>query len=66
MRHLRKTQMGYFEHLAFAAGHGISAIVFGIGLIIHAIVPPLFDKSGRFLYLRLEEDFGDRETIEYR
>ncbi len=66
MRHLKENQMTYLEHLVFAVGHGLAAIVFGIGLIIHAIVPPLFDKSGRFLYMRLKEDFGDRDPIEYR
>ena len=56
-KHLHENNMGYFEHLVFAASHGITAIVLGIALIVHSIVPPLFPRAGSALKARLSEDF---------
>lgn len=56
-RHLRENNMGYFEHFVFAASHGVSAIVVGVGLLIHAVFPPLFPRAGRVLLARLKPDF---------
>ena len=58
LRHLRENNMGYFEHLVFAASHGVTAIVLGVALIVHAILPPLFPRAGRALLLRLRPDFS--------
>ena len=58
-RHLRENDMGYFEHLVFAASHGVTAIVIGAALVIHAVLPPLFPRAGRALLARLKPDFED-------
>lgn len=56
-RHLRENNMGYVEHFVFAASHGVSAIVIGVGLLVHAVFPPLFPRAGRVLLARLKPDF---------
>lgn len=56
-RHLKENNMGYFEHLVFAASHGITAIVLGLGLLVHAVIPPLFTLAGATLLARLRKDF---------
>ena len=56
-KHLRENGMSYAEHFVFAASHGVSAIVMGIALIVHAVVPPLFPRAGSALKARLSKDF---------
>ena len=58
-KHLRENDMTYLEHLAFAVSHGVSAIVLGIALIVHGILPFLFPRAGRALKVRLSEDYRD-------
>lgn len=57
-KHLQENNMAYVEHLVFAGSHGVSAIVIGIALIIHALVPPLFPRAGSALKARLSKDFS--------
>lgn len=55
--HLRENNMGYFEHLKFASGHGIECIKAGILLITHSLIPAWFSKAGIKLTNKLNKSF---------
>lgn len=57
VEHLDQNNMGYWEHLRFAASHGIRCIKAGILLIVHSIMPALFPKTGSILVNKLNRDF---------
>jgi len=57
--HLKQNSMGYFQHLKFAASHGIRCIKAGFLLIIHSVIPALFPKTGSILVNKLNKDFTE-------
>jgi len=57
--HLKQNNMGYFQHLKFAASHGIRCIKAGLLLIIHSVIPALFPKTGSILVNQLNKDFTE-------
>ena len=59
VEHLKENNMGYWEHLLFASGHGIRCIKAGILLIIHSIIPAFFPKTGSILVNKLNKSFTD-------
>ena len=59
VEHLDQNNMGYWEHLRFAASHGIRCIKAGILLIVHSIMPALFPKTGSILVNKLNRDFTE-------
>jgi len=59
VEHLDQNNMGYWEHLRFAASHGIRCIKAGVLLILHSIIPAFFPKTGSILVNQLNKDFTD-------
>jgi len=59
IEHLDKNNMGYWEHLRFAASHGIRCIKAGVLLILHSIIPALFPRTGSILVNKLKKDFTE-------
>lgn len=59
VEHLDQNNMGYWEHLRFAASHGIRCIKAGVLLIVHSIMPALFPKTGSILVNKLNRDFTE-------
>lgn len=52
--------MNYWEHMRFAAGHGIECVKNGLFLIIHSIIPAWFSKAGASLTNKLNKVFTDQ------
>lgn len=50
----------YFQHLKFAVYIGFNMIVGGLALLIHAIFPFLFLKTGSRLLFKMTHRFVDR------
>jgi len=46
MSHLREQGESYFDHFMVATRAGLTAILSGLILLIHAIVPELMTRSG--------------------
>ena len=61
VEHLQENNMGYWEHLLFASGHGIRCIKAGILLILHSFIPALFPKTGSILVKKLNKSFTDHK-----
>jgi len=59
IEHLKENNMGYFEHLQFAASHGIRCIKAGFLLMFHSIIPALFPKTGSVLVNELNKSFTE-------
>ena len=59
VEHLQENNMGYWEHLKFASGHGIRCIKAGVLLILHSIIPAFFPKTGSVLVNQLNKSFTD-------
>ena len=57
VEHLKENNMGYWEHLKFASGHGIRCIKAGVLLILHSIIPAFFPKTGSVLVNELNKSF---------
>ena len=57
--HLKDNNMGYWEHLKFASGHGARCIKAGFLLILHSLVPALFPKTGSVLVNELNKSFTE-------
>ena len=57
--HLKENNMGYWEHLKFASGHGIRCIKAGVLLILHSFIPALFPKTGSVLVNELNKSFTE-------
>ena len=65
--HLRENNMGYFEHLKFASGHGVRCIISGILLITHSLIPAWFSKTGINLTNKLNKVFtNDNEWLDLK
>tara|TARA_B100000497_G_C7571239_1_gene344167 strand:+ start:565 stop:864 length:300 start_codon:yes stop_codon:yes gene_type:complete len=60
IEHLKENQMNYWEHMKFAAGHGIECVKNGLLLIIHSIIPAWFSKAGASLTNKLNKVFTDQ------
>lgn len=52
-KHLDESQVGYFEHFAWAISAGFSLIWAGIASLIHAIVPSLFPGTAAYTVIDL-------------
>jgi hypothetical protein len=61
--HLKENNMSYWEHFAFACGHGLICLKAGLLLIIHSIIPGLFPRTGSILVTQLSESFTVHETF---
>lgn len=61
VEHLKENNMGYFEHLLFAASHGIRCIKAGVLLMFHSLIPACFPKTGSILVEKLNQSFTDHK-----
>lgn len=61
IEHLKENNMGYWEHLLFASGHGIRCIKAGLLLFLHSLIPALFPKTGSILVKKLNKSFTDHK-----
>lgn len=59
VEHLQENNMGYWDHLKFASGHGIRCIKAGVLLMLHSLIPALFPKTGSVLVNELNKSFTD-------
>ena len=59
VEHLKENNMGYWQHLKFASGHGIRCIKAGVLLILHSLIPALFPKTGSVLVNELNKSFTE-------
>lgn len=59
LRHLKDNNMGYCKHFKFASCHGLRCIKAGLLLIMHAVIPALFPKTGSVLVNKLNKDFTE-------
>lgn len=55
--HLRRNRMTYLGHMRFASFHGASCIRAGIMLLVHAVVPGVWETAGGRLLGRLQQSF---------
>lgn len=58
-KHLDRNGMTYWQHFAFASGHGLRCLRAATYLIVHAAAPALFPHAGSRLVARLEKDFTE-------
>lgn len=56
-QHLSDNNMTYSQHFIFAFSHASRCIIFGGLLLVHSIVPAVFQKAGSTLTTRLSRDF---------
>lgn len=63
--HLAKNKMTYFGHMRFASFYGVVCIRAGILLLIHSLIPGLYERAGSKLVRRLKQVF-DRHELEKR
>ena len=56
--HLKENNMSYYEHMLFAVAYGCTAMLAGICLIIHAILPCFFQYTGSNLVKKLVKVFS--------
>jgi hypothetical protein len=67
IKHLKENNMTYWQHLVFAAAHGLRCIKAGICLIVHSIIPGLLPKTGSNLVNELNKSFIDHnECIKFQ
>lgn len=59
LEHLKDNNMGYWKHFKFASGHGLRCIKAGVLLMLHAIVPAFFPKTGSVLVNELNKSFTE-------
>lgn len=55
--HLANNSMTYKSHFMFAASHGVRCIKAGVLLIIHALLPCYWRRTGSMLVHELSKDF---------
>ena len=58
-KHLQENKMNYWQHFCFAASHGFCCIKAGIFLLVHSLVPALFQRAGSIIVRRLNKSFTD-------
>ena len=56
--HLDETNMTYWQHWRFAAGHAARCLIAAIQFIVHACLPEVFVSTGRRLLCRMKRDFA--------
>jgi hypothetical protein len=59
-QHLEETGETYGEHFAAASGFGLKMIAGGLGCLIHAFVPFLFERTGSDTVRRLNSTLCKR------
>ena len=64
--HLRRNRMTYIGHMRFASWHGAACIRAGIMLLVHAVVPGVWETAGGRLLGRLLKDFTPLEDCKGR
>jgi hypothetical protein len=57
-RHLKENNMTYFEHMFFASTYGFIALLSGLYLLVHAILPCFFQDTGSNLIKKLNKVFS--------
>ena len=66
-KHLDENKMSYCSHFVFACGYGLRCIKSGLLLILHAIVPGLFPRTGIKLVNILNKVFTkDNEWLQLK
>jgi len=55
--HLDDTNMSYFQHWRFAAGHAARCLMAAVQFLIHACLPEVCISTGRRLLCRMKRDF---------
>jgi hypothetical protein len=58
--HLEENNINYFQHMFFAIGIAKTAILAGLCLFIHALLPCYFQKSSSNMLVALAEKFKTR------
>jgi hypothetical protein len=61
--HLTENNMSYLQHLKFAVLYGCICFIAAICLIIHAILPCFFERTGSDLVKMLVLVFKKRDQI---
>ena len=59
--HLASNGMTYAEHMRFASSHGAACIRAGLRLLVHAVVPGVWQTAGGRLLGRLQGAFTPLE-----
>jgi hypothetical protein len=62
--HLKENNMTYYQHFKFAVFHGLVCILAGFCLIIHAVLPCIFQTAGSDLVQSLAIVFKKRRRID--
>ena len=63
-QHLQENNMTYYQHLKFAMFHGFVCVLAGLCLIIHSILPSIFQTAGSDLVQSLAIVFKKRRRID--
>jgi hypothetical protein len=63
-KHIQENNMTYYQHFKFATFHGVVCILAGLCLIIHAILPCIFQTAGSDLVQSLAIVFKKRKRID--
>lgn len=63
IKHLNDNNMSYFQHLKFAFNHGSLCIVAGLMLIIHSILPSVFQRAGSSIVNILNKSFIEHNEL---
>lgn len=58
--HLHTVQENYFQHLAFAAPFCLRMIAGGLGGLVHAIIPALFQTTASTTVRALHQEMESR------
>jgi hypothetical protein len=56
-KHLRKNNVGYFQHFVHAVILGLLSVTAGIVFLIHAVFPFLFTHTGSNLIRKMQSRF---------
>jgi hypothetical protein len=63
-QHLEENNMTYYTHLKFAFFHGCVCILAGLCLMIHSLLPCLFQTTGSDLVQSLSIVFKKRKRMD--
>lgn len=58
-QHLADNRMTWSQHARFAAGHGVTCLLSGIALLVHAAAPCWCQTAGRRARKALAEGFRE-------
>lgn len=62
-RHPEEVGESYFQHLATAAGFGATMVVGGLCVMIHAVLPFLFERTGSRTMDKLHKKMTKRVDV---